>query len=43
MATTIELTEGWKMATSTMASAKLGTAWNSSVKRISAASIQPPK
>ena len=43
MATTMDLTEGSKMATSTMASAKLGMAWNSSVKRISAASIQPPK
>lgn len=43
MATTIDLIEGSKIATSTIASAKLGTAWNSSVKRISAASIQPPK
>ena len=42
MATTIEPTEGWKIATSTMASAKLGTAWNSSVKRISHSPTRPP-
>ena len=43
IAVTIEPTEGSKIATSTMASAKLGTDWNSSVKRISTASTQPPK
>jgi hypothetical protein len=43
MAATMELTDGVKIATSTMASAKLGTAWKISVKRMSAESIQPPK
>ena len=42
MAVTMDATEGWKIATSTMASAKLGMAWNSSVKRIRLLSIQPP-
>ena len=43
IAATIETMEGCRMATSTIASAKLGTVWKNSVKRIRASSILPPK
>ena len=43
MASTIEKSEGCRIATMTMASAKAGMVWKNSVKRISASSISPPK
>jgi len=35
--------DGCRIATSTIARAKLGMVWKNSVKRISASSMRPPK
>ncbi len=43
IAITIETIDGCSTATSTIASAKLGTVWKNSVKRIRASPIRPPK
>ncbi|MCY1555011.1 hypothetical protein D9M68_916300 [compost metagenome] len=42
IAQAMDCTEGWKIATRTIAKAKPGMAWKISVKRISIVSTQPP-
>ena len=42
IASTIEVMLGCMMATSTIASAKLGMVWKNSVKRIKTSSMMPP-